>query len=324
MRRAALLVLLLPALASGQSGPAVGAVATPRQHFEARRFDEARAGFQGELAKNRNDANALYYLGRIADAQDRSGEAVDWFEKAVKQEPNNALYHFWLGNALGDEAQKASKLRQPFLARRVKSEFERAVALDPALLEPRLGLVSFYSMAPGIVGGSMEKAQEQADEIVKLNPLRGHLAHASLAQRRKDLAAEEAAYTAATAAAPDSAQGYYSLAAFYRRQSRWADAFATYERLQAAKPDEALARAAWGFTAAQSGTQMEKGEREIKFFLANQPADVAPQNVAGAHFRLGQIYEKTGRKDQARQEYGETLKLNPQHAEAKKALDALK
>jgi hypothetical protein len=38
----------------------------------------------------------------------------------------------YLGNALGEEAGKANKLRQPMLARRLKSEFERAIALDSA------------------------------------------------------------------------------------------------------------------------------------------------------------------------------------------------
>jgi len=304
--------------------PPILAAQTPEQLFEQRKLDEARAAFQAQLAKDKNDANALYYMGRIADAQDKSSEAVDWLEKAVKRNDASALYHFWLGSALGDEAQKASKFRQPFLARRVKNEFERAVQLDPKMLEPRRGLVDFYSVAPGIMGGSMDAAREQAGEIVKLNAMRGQLAFAVIAQRQKDPAAEEAAYKAAIAAAPDTAQGYYSLAAFYRRQSKWSEAFATYEQLMQAMPDELIARAGWGFTAAQSGTNLERGERELKFFLANLPQDMATVTIAAAHFRLGQTYEKTARRDLAKVEYAEALRINPQHPDAKKALDALK
>jgi tetratricopeptide (TPR) repeat protein len=304
--------------------PAILAAQTPEELFQQRRFDEARAAFQAQLAKDRNDANALYYMGRIAQAQDKSGEAVEWLEKAVKRNETSALYHFRLGSALGDEAQKASKFRQPFLARRVKNEFERAVQLDPKMVEARRGLVDFYSIAPGIMGGSMDAAKEQAAEIIKLNTVQGYLALGQIAQRQKDVAAEEAAYKGLIAALPDTAQGYLSLGNFYRRLNKWPEAFAAYEQLLKAQPDNVLARGVWGFTAAQSGTNLEKGERELKFFLANLPKDMPTVTIAAAHFRLGQIYEKTARNDNARAEYAETLRINPQHPEAKKALDALK
>lgn len=312
------LILALPSLLAAQAPP------TAEQLVEQRRFDEARVAFQAQLAKDKNDHNALYYMGRIVYAQDKSKEAVDWFEKAVKGNDNSAVYHLWLGRALGDEAQKASLFRQPFLARRVKNEFERSVQLDPKMIDARDGLVDFYSMAPGIMGGSTDAAKEQAGEIVKLNGVRGQLAFARIAQRKKDVAAEEAAYKAIITTMPDTAQGYYSLGAFYRRQGRWDDAFATYEQLLKLRPNEAFAHAAWGFTAAQSGKNHERGERELKYFFANLPKDAPAVTLSAAHFRLGQIYEKTARRDLAKAEYAEAVRINPQNADAKKALDAIK
>jgi len=314
------LLLALPFAVPAQTSP----VLAPRQLFEARRFDEARAAFQAELSRNKNDAVALYYMGRIADAQDKSGEAVDRFEKAVKPDEKNALYHFWLGSALGDEAQKASKFRQPFLARRVKSEFERAVALDPRMLDARFGLVDFYSIAPGIMGGSMSMAREHAAAIGALNPVRGHLAFARIALREKNDSAAIREYEAAIAAAPDSIPAYYGLAGFYRNRSHWDDAMAVLDRFIIAKPDEAAAHAWWGIVSATSGKDMDRGERELKYYLANALPETTPQSYANVHYRLGQIYEKTGRKDLARASYQESLKFNPAHPEAKKALELLK
>jgi tetratricopeptide (TPR) repeat protein len=314
MRRA-ILLLAIPSLLAAQ---------TPEQLFQARRFDEARAAFQALLAQNRNDANALFYMGRIAYAQDKDSEAANWFEKAVKQDDQSAVYHLWLGRALGDLAQNANKLKQPFLARRVRNEFERAVQLDPRMPEPREGLVDFYSIAPGVMGGSMDKAKEQAAELVKLNPMRGHLASARLAERQKDSTTAEREYKAAIAAASDSAAAYYTLASWYRRQSRWDEAFATYEQLMAAKPDEVTAHATWGIVAAISGKNLERGERELKYWLDNPPADAPAASYSNVHFRLGQIYEKTERKELARSEYSEALKANPQNQDAKKALAALR
>lgn len=321
MRSPLLLLLALPALLAAQipqSAP------TPEQLFASGQLDEARAAYQAILARDRNEANALYYMGRIAEAQNRPKEAVEWFEKAVKQNDQSALYHTWLGNALGTVAQSATKLKQPFLARRVKSEFERAVQLDPTMWQARNGLIDFYSVAPGVMGGSMEKAKEQAAELLQLHPMRGQLALARIAERQKDSTAALAAYRAAVDAAPDSAPGYYALASWYRRQSRWDDAFATYERLMERKPDEVTAHATWGIVAAISGKQLERGERELKYWLANAPKDASAQSYSNVHFRLGQIYAQTARPDLARGQYEEAIRRNPENKPAKEALAALK
>lgn len=322
MRRAFLL-LAFPLAVSAQAPTSSQPALTPEQLINARKLDEAKPIVDAMLAKDNNDPQALYLMGRLVYARGSSKDAVDWFEKALKHDEQNAKYHTWLGNALGDEAQRASKLRQPFLARRVKTEFERAVALDPTLIDPREGLVDFYSMAPGFMGGSMEKAREQANEILKLNPIRGHQRLARIAEREKDIAAAEREYKAVIAIAPDSTQGYYSLANFYRTQSRWDEAFASYEQVMKLKPDELAAHLTWAGTAAQSGKNLDRGEREVKFYLENAK-DVPTANLSNAHWRLGQIYEQTARKDLARAEYNEAIKLNPQNQNAKKSLEALK
>lgn len=321
--RSSFLILAFP-LALFAQAPQPQPSLTGEQLFESGRYDEAKAVFQAQLARDKNNANALYFMGRVAAAQNNSSEAVDWLEKAVKRNAHSALYHLWLGNSLGDETQKAGKLRQPFLARRVKAEFERAIELDPTLIDAREGLVSFYSMAPGFMGGSMDKAREQANEIVKLNSVRGHLQLATLADRQKDPAAAEREFKAAVAAAPDSVNSYYLLGAFYRRQKRYDDSWATYERLMKLKPDEITVHLSWGGTAAESGQNLERGEREIKFYLVNAPKDAPVGNISNAHWRLGQIYEQTARKEQARSEYSEALKLNPRNQNAKRSLEALK
>ena len=318
MRSVLLLSLVLFPVALSAQG------STPAELFAARKLDEAKAAYQAILAKDRYNADALFHMGRIADIQEKSGEAVDWYEKAVKQDDGNALYHFWLGSALGDEAQKASKIRQPFLARRVKAEFERAVALDPKMLDARFGLVDFYSIAPGIMGGSMDKAREQAAEIGKLNTMRGHMARARIALREKNDSAAFAAYEAAIATAPDSTPAYYSLSSLYRSRTRWADALHVMDRLIKARPNEAPAHAWYGIISANGGIEMERGERELKWYLANPVPNDSPRSTANVHFRLGTIYEKTGRKEDARAAYNEALRILPDHAEAKKALANLK
>jgi tetratricopeptide (TPR) repeat protein len=311
----ALLLLAVPALLAAQ---------TPEELFRRGQVDSAKTAAQALLAKNKNDLTGIYWMGRVAEAQNKDGEAIDWFEKAVKLNDTSALYHTWLGNALGGEAQTANKLRQPFLARRVKSEFERAVQLDPKLLDPRFGLVDFYTMAPGFMGGSIEKAKEQAAAIAGMHPFRGHFAEARIANRQKDVAGEEKAYQAALAAMPDSVTTFYSLASFYRRQSRWDEALVVYDALMKRHPEEIPVHASYGVTAALAGKELERGERELKHYLANPPKNINSQTISFVRYHLGLLYEKSARKELARAEYTEAVKQNPQNNDAKKALNNLK
>ena len=316
MRIAACLLVLASAVAAQTP--------SPEDLFRQGKFDDAKAAAQALIARNKNDLTGIFWMGRVLEAQEKFGESAEWFEKAVKLNDTSAVYHLWLGNAVGGEAQNASKLRQPFLAKKVKSEYERAVALDPRLIDARMGLVEFYTQAPGFMGGSREKAKAQIEEIKKLHPFRGHFKEAELAQREKDFAAEGKAYAAAHTAGPDSAATYYALAGYYRRQTRWDDAFAMYDEIMKKFPSEFFVHANYASAAALSGKNLERGEREVKTFFTKAPKDVSAVNLSFVHLRLGMIYEKTGRKELARAEYNESLKQNPKNEEAKKAIAALK
>jgi tetratricopeptide (TPR) repeat protein len=276
------------------------------------------------VAKAPKDHAALECLGRVYFAMNRYRDAADQFEKAIRIDDNVASHHLWLGNALGNTADSTSKIKLPFLARRVKSEFERTVALDPQSLDGRAGLVDFYSQAPSVMGGSMDKAHEQAREILKLNPMRGHLEEADLYGREKKPAEVERELKAAEQAAPDSAVAMYTLGSFYQNSKRWADAFGVYDRMLKRFPGELLVHFQIGRAAALSGEQLERGERELKTVLSTAPADFPRPTLAGAHHRLGMIYEKQGRKDAARAEYQVAVSINPKNEDAKKSLAALK
>jgi Tfp pilus assembly protein PilF len=211
------------------------------------------------------------------------------------------------------------------MARRIKSEFEKAVELDPTSVDAHHGLIQFYSQAPGVMGGSTDKAKDQAREIEKLNAMRGHLEMAQLLETKdKDPVGAEREFTAAIGAAPDSLPGYNNLAQFYRRQKKYSEAITVYERLLKARPDAINARLNIGFNLVLSGQNLDRGEREIKDWLADPPKDAPAVNTGFAHYVLGMIYDRQSKKDAARAEYQSALALNPKNTDAKKALDALK
>jgi tetratricopeptide (TPR) repeat protein len=289
------------------------------------KFDEAKADVQGLLAKNDRDDVALHCMGRIYVEMDKAGEAIKWFEKAVDANDKVSAHHLWLANSLGEQAPHTNKLKLPFLARRVKSEFDKAVALDSTSVEARHGLIQYYSQAPGMFGGDMNKAKAQAREIEKLNPMRGHVEMAVLLDTKdKDSVSAEREYEAAIDAAPDSAFGYNHLGQFYRRHRRYANAIAVYERLLKAKPDAANAHLNIANNLVSLGEDIDRAERELKQWFAQPPKNAPLPTVSIAHYLLGIVYERQTKKDAARAEYQAALTANPNNKDAKKALDALK
>lgn len=253
-------------------------------------------------------------------------KAEKQFEKAISAEPKVGEYHLWLGRAVGQQASSASTLRQPFLARRIKASFERAVELDPTLIEAREGLITFYLQAPGVMGGSVAKAREQAREIAKLDAPRGLLADASIAWDAKDTVATERAFRTAIAAAPDSVLPVILLA---QRQEAWGRvpaAFGTLDAFLARRPGDIAATFRVGRLAATSGQELPRGEAALRRLAAAPEWEAATgrPSRAAVRYRLGMILEKTGRKPEARTEYEAALTLDPSLKVVKDALAALK
>jgi tetratricopeptide (TPR) repeat protein len=289
-----------------------------------RKYEEAKTEVRVLLKRNERDDAALHCMGSIFMGADDSKGAIEWFEKAIDVNDKSSAHHLWLANSLGDQADHTSKIKLPFLARRIKGEFDKAAQLDPTSIDARHGLIQFYSQAPGVMGGSMDKAKEQAREIMKLSAWRGHSEMAALLERDKDVAGAEKDYTAAVAAAPDSTLPYNYLGSFYRRQKRWDDALKTYETGLQHRPDANGFRLNIAYTINLSGQNLDRGERETHTWLTSAPADGPKINVATAHYLLGQFAEKAGKKDVAKSEYQQALAIVPTHADAKRALDALK
>jgi tetratricopeptide (TPR) repeat protein len=70
-----------------------------------------------------------------------------------------------------------------------------------------------------------------------------------------------------------------------------------------------------------SGQNFDEAERYFKKYLTRWPEEGDP-SLANAHWRLGQVYEKQGKKDLAIAEWQEALKLAPNYKAAQESLKA--
>ena len=290
--------------------------------FESGKLAEARSALEEAVREDGGDARAASYLGRVLLADSEIDRAALWMERSVALEEGNAEYHLWLGRAYGSQAVRAAVLKQPALARKVKREFERASRLDPDNLEARFALIEYYLRAPGLLGGSAKKADEQAREIRKRDALQGYRAFGRLAELRKDFDQALREYARAAAEFPEKSEPSYWMAALHTGNREYAKAFAVYEALLEKDPGQVAACYQIGQLAVLSGQRFERGEECLKRYLRHDPKPDEP-SLASAHYRLGLLYQKHGSRDLARREYSAALELEPSYPEARDALKNL-
>lgn len=252
----------------------------------------------------------------------RVPSGVQGLEAAVREDPNNAVYHYWLGRAYGQQAQNANPLRQMRAASRARSSMERAVALAPDYLDGREGLMQYYLQAPGIAGGSVDKARLQAREIARRNPYRGAVALVQVARKERDPNAVIRAFDSSIEQFPDGATLYNALIAVLAERKDWPRAWNTVERLERVRPGWQPGRYAFGRIAAISGQRLDAGESYLREYLSYEPQGRDPSH-AGAHWRIGMILEHRGDRAGARREYQEAVRLDPALVAARQSLAKL-
>jgi tetratricopeptide (TPR) repeat protein len=164
-----------------------------RAQFESGNYKGAQSALTAALKNTPNDASLHYWLGRTDYELRNYDDAVDQLELAVKLAPENAEYSRWLGRAYGAKAEESHSF---FLARKVKQAFEVAVKLAPGNIAARRDLMQYCAEAPWIVGGDKDKAKQQIAAIAALDPIEGRLARAAYLTTEKQWKAAEAEYTA--------------------------------------------------------------------------------------------------------------------------------
>jgi len=256
--------------------------------IEQRRFAEAQAAFERILAREPQHLESAYQLGVLALRRGEPEAAVPLLEKALALAPNAARTHHNLGHAYGLSAARASLFSKLGLARKCLASYQRAVALAPQHVEYRLSLIAYYQSAPGVAGGGTDKALAAAEELRGLDPVRGSL----------------------------------TVIGVHVAGKQWTAAFAELARLREQSPGLREAEYQFGRLAALSGLNVEAGIASLRRFLATPPSP-GDTPKAQACFRLGNLLEKTGQRDEARAAYGDALSADPNHRPSREAVARL-
>lgn len=269
-----------------------------------------------------NNEDEYIQLCKTSLEQDKPEEAVEYAKKAIELDDSCSQYYYWLGQAYGLKAQKASIFGKMSNAKKCKEAWLKAVELDPENLNARFGLFNYYLQAPGIAGGGKDKAMKEAEEIIKVDPVGGHKALAQVYASEKEFSKAEQEYILATEVNPEDTGPYFNLAAFYQKQEKFDKAEDTFQKILHQEPDNTDALYQLGKTKLLSGKNLDKGISWFEKYLKKEPVE-NKANRSYAHWRLGMIYEKLDNKEQAKAEYQKALELHPENKEAKEALEKI-
>jgi len=183
--------------------------------------------------------------------------------------------------------------------------------------------MEYYLQAPGIAGGSKEKAREQAEIIAESDAYLGHLALAKVYERLKNYNQAIAENKQAVRLKPKELPPLWNLGNLYIALKQFTKAEKIYLQIQTQDPKNKIVLYTLGKCYLMSGNELQKGIDYFKRFL-NHPSKKFQNFHSYAYWRMGMTYQRLERVDKAIQAYQRAVELNPKNKEAQKALDSLK
>jgi Flp pilus assembly protein TadD len=190
------------------------------------------------------DAAALNRLSIERLQQKNAKEAVEFAEQATQADPAKPEYFSQLGIALSQRMNEVNFMQMVLMSGKLKKAFEKSVALDPNHVAGLIGLARYYTNAPEIAGGSLEKAAEFAARVQKLNPFLGELELGRVAERAEDFAGALTHYDTAAKLKPNNAGLQYACGSMLARLGRKDEARVRFETALKLNPNHESAKKA--------------------------------------------------------------------------------
>lgn len=185
--------------------------------LDRNRIDEATKLNDEILKNNKMDPEAQVAKGLLLMKANKPGDAVPLFESVIKRQPDNAVAHYWLGQALNLTGDIG----------RAETEWREAARLRPGVKRFEEALVQV-----ALRKGDFELLSDSAEELIKIDPSapNGYVLRAMSEAKRKQSDKVEEDLAKAIQIAPQQAVGYIGLAAWRMNQKKFGEAEKLYEQ----------------------------------------------------------------------------------------------
>jgi len=276
------------------------------------------------VAARPDDERVRYAKALLDRAKGDRKSAKAAVEALIKQSPAVAEYRATHGTLCFEIINDAGMFEKMNIASTGRREYEKAIELDSALIEPRIGLARFYLRAPGYAGGSYKKAEEQANALVALPEGKGEFLGRSLLAEiyadKGDWTKVEEQFRLAEefkgpAANPSAAMRGYAQLLLNKKKDPSA-ALVVIERYRSiAAPDDANP---W-FLTGEANKALGEDRAAIEGYA--KAVEIKPDS-ASSRFALAELLEKTKQYREAATQYREFAARFPADSRTAGALTA--
>lgn len=234
-----------------------------------------------------------FHRARIHQRRGDYDRAEELIEMALEMDEGNASFHALKGAIHVGQINNAGFFSKMSLAGKIKDAFRRAVELDPGNVSYRENLMGYYLNAPGIAGGSTDRAREQAQAIAELDRGAGYRARLQIHLKEEELARAAAAFQEAIAEFPGDARLYALATSGFSQAEDYGNANLAVTSWRENLPNDAGALYQQGRLAAISGQYLEVGKAALKAYLKADREENDPP-LHWANFRLGLVLMHQG------------------------------
>jgi tetratricopeptide (TPR) repeat protein len=291
-----------------------------RQAFEKSEYHKAAQILQAAAAKEPRNGEIQLMLAKNYYELEERDAAVNSAEKAVAIDPENSVYHEWLGRAYGEKADHAGLFSAMGLAKKTRKEFEKAVQLDERNFSAMQELIEFDCTAPGMVGGGLEKAKPEIARLAALDAAEGHYAEGNCRRQKKDFEAADAEFTKALESHPKSSDVIFDIGDYAVKRSQPERLEAVAAAGERAKPSDPRWRFFRAVGLILKNEKPEQAEKLLREYLSAAPTRTGFPRPAAAHVWLGRLFEGQEKMDAATKEYETAVKLDPKNKMAQEAM----
>ena len=273
-------------------------------------FADAEKFYQQALDKDPSFAEGLSGLMNTYFAQNQADKAVAAANAQIAKSPNNANFYDLLGTALFNGKKDLPG---------AEAALHKAIELDKNNVDAieKLGKVQVQS-------GSADKALALYLQAARDNPreARFYILSGELYEANKDWDHAKGMYQQALSISPDQPLASNNLAYVMLQQGGNIDvAMGLAQTARRGMPDSPNAADTLGWAYYQKGIyQSAISQFQEALRLGEKRGD---PDDADLHYHLGLAYGKVNQNIQARQQLEKAVKLNPNNADARKALSEL-
>lgn len=306
--------------ASVRSGPDLNEA---RLAYEKGDYSKVVGLLEGLATREPQNAEARLILAKTYFQMRDRDRAVANAEKAVAIDPDNSVYHEWLGRTYGDKADHSNWFSALGLAKKSRREFERAVQLDERNFSAMQALIEYDCSAPGIAGGGEDKARPEIARIAALDAAEGHYALGNCRRQKKDFTTADAEFTKALESQPKSADLIYDIGDYAMKRSQPERLLAVVQSGEKVAPSDPRGLFYRAVAYVLRTEKLDEAVRLLSQYLKVAPVRDNYPSPSSTHYWLGRAFQAQNQNESARKEFQAAVSLDSDNKLAREALKQL-